>query len=560
MISPTFEMLNQRGTPMFFSDTLANRPAAAIVGRIFVSTDTFDLYRDTGTSWDLLSPSTGGITGTGTPFKYPVFDAATNITDGSIEQFTTENVSTKDFFIETSSDDGILESTLKLTNRYFGTPDTMTFEYGRTILAGAPFLRIQDNFATFPTSKILFGNGLLDIQDTTFSVNNSLSNNSYFYGVDPNLNIVATGLTNGATITLAASLGPYAGTIRTGSALNTLQFQTGANVNRLTIGSDGYANFTYKLSVGSTLASSTFNAVRVAAATISRTNAAASIGFGETGADSGLLLQQLSGSPFAFALQVQNNAGSNYYPLSLNPLGGQVLINASTSYSANYEFQVTGDSYLNGKIYAVACDAEIRGTGTSNATSVLKLFNSAGTQMLSFNNSGRFFLGQGTTSPWFAPFTTSTAGADLTGTNLMIEVNPVAAATTLGAVNISGGSTMTQTSGSAAGIVSRFDFSPTSGNATYTSFRINPVINQTGGASGITRGIYIQPTLTAVADYRALEISSGIAVFGASTTAKASIRIPTGVAPTSPVNGDIWFDGTNIFIRVGAVTKQFTIV
>ena len=35
----------------------------------------------------------------------------------------------------------------------------------------------------------------------------------------------------------------------------------------------------------------------------------------------------------------------------------------------------------------------------------------------------------------------------------------------------------------------------------------------------------------------------------ASTTAKASLRIPDGVAPTSPNDGDIWSDGTDLFFR-----------
>jgi hypothetical protein len=46
----------------------------------------------------------------------------------------------------------------------------------------------------------------------------------------------------------------------------------------------------------------------------------------------------------------------------------------------------------------------------------------------------------------------------------------------------------------------------------------------------------------------------------ASTTTASNINLATGVAPTTPNNGDIWFDGSNIFIRVGGVTKQFTIV
>jgi hypothetical protein len=109
-------MLNQRGTPMFFSDTLANRPPAAIVGRIFVSIDTFELYRDTGTTWDLLSgPGTGTITGSGTAFKYPVFTASGVIGNGTIEQFTTENISTRNFSIDTSANAISDEAKLDLT-------------------------------------------------------------------------------------------------------------------------------------------------------------------------------------------------------------------------------------------------------------------------------------------------------------------------------------------------------------------------------------------------------------------------------------------------------------
>jgi hypothetical protein len=46
----------------------------------------------------------------------------------------------------------------------------------------------------------------------------------------------------------------------------------------------------------------------------------------------------------------------------------------------------------------------------------------------------------------------------------------------------------------------------------------------------------------------------------ASTTTQASLRILSGTAPTSPNDGDIWYNGTNIYIRVGGTTKTFTIV
>lgn len=46
----------------------------------------------------------------------------------------------------------------------------------------------------------------------------------------------------------------------------------------------------------------------------------------------------------------------------------------------------------------------------------------------------------------------------------------------------------------------------------------------------------------------------------AGTTAKSQLRLAASTAPTSPVDGDVWFDGTNIFIRVSGATKTFTII
>lgn len=62
MITLDLSILNQKGTPMFYSDIFANRPTFGIVGRIFISTDTAAIYRDTGTAWDLISDATGSGT------------------------------------------------------------------------------------------------------------------------------------------------------------------------------------------------------------------------------------------------------------------------------------------------------------------------------------------------------------------------------------------------------------------------------------------------------------------------------------------------------------------
>jgi hypothetical protein len=54
--------------------------------------------------------------------------------------------------------------------------------------------------------------------------------------------------------------------------------------------------------------------------------------------------------------------------------------------------------------------------------------------------------------------------------------------------------------------------------------------------------------------------STGKVLYAAATTAKAQINLASGTAPTSPVDGDIWFDGTDIKMRIGGVTKTFTLI
>ena len=127
-------------------------------------------------------------------------------------------------------------------------------------------------------------------------------------------------------------------------------------------------------------------------------------------------------------------------------------------------------------------------------------------------------------------------------------------------------------------------------NAAYAGFTFASTINQSTsvGLTAVTRGVYLNPTLTSVVDYRAIEWTNNtgagiyatgtapnyvagnfgfqqtsptaIADFGASTTSRSSLRIRSGTAPTSPNDGDIWYDGTNIYIRVGTTTKTFTIL
>jgi hypothetical protein len=80
-IDVNFEVLNQLATPALYADTLANRPSASLTGRIFFRTDSpYGLYRDNGTSWDLISNvDTNAVTGGGATGQVTYFSSASVI-------------------------------------------------------------------------------------------------------------------------------------------------------------------------------------------------------------------------------------------------------------------------------------------------------------------------------------------------------------------------------------------------------------------------------------------------------------------------------------------------
>jgi len=95
------------------------------------------------------------------------------------------------------------------------------------------------------------------------------------------------------------------------------------------------------------------------------------------------------------------------------------------------------------------------------------------------------------------------------------------------------------TSGASLNLSITGSFNPTSGTGTNTQLSINTTVNQTGGANGIVRGAHIIPTLTAVADYRALEITTSASHYAMWTTA-GKVRHDLG----SDANFDTYYRGS----------------
>lgn len=86
---------------------------------------------------------------------------------------------------------------------------------------------------------------------------------------------------------------------------------------------------------------------------------------------------------------------------------------------------------------------------------------------------------------------------------------------------------------------------------------------------GITVNAQTGATNNYAAQFLGGNIGLGIAptatswvTFGATTTAKSSFNLPTGTAPTAPVDGDVWREdntNTGLKIRINGVTKTITV-
>lgn len=106
-------------------------------------------------------------------------------------------------------------------------------------------------------------------------------------------------------------------------------------------------------------------------------------------------------------------------------------------------------------------------------------------------------------------------------------------APTISGLNISG--TEISTSGIGGGVrVNRSLFTST-GTGVFNGFSFVGTINQTGGANGITRGLYINPTLTSAADWRSIEWSNntGYGLYG-SGSAKNYLAGNLGIGTVDP--------------------------
>ena len=156
MIVLDLSILNQKGTPMFNSDLTANRPAAGIVGRIFIAIDSpFGIFRDTGSAWDQISAGgSGGITGSGAATQVAFWNGTSSITGSnnlfwdSINNYLgiNTNVPTTALDVHHSTNSGAIFNQTTATNNNtinFQTTGAGRWRIGNFYTAGA------DDFGVF---------------------------------------------------------------------------------------------------------------------------------------------------------------------------------------------------------------------------------------------------------------------------------------------------------------------------------------------------------------------------------------------------------------------------
>jgi hypothetical protein len=209
--------------------------------------------------------------------------------------------------------------------------------------------------------------------------------------------------------------------------------------------------------------------------------------------------------------------------------------NIGTSISKNFLFftndterariTATGNLHLgtfvsdSGQRLQVTGDTLLKGSGNTNATIGLTIQNSDATNMWRFRNDGSVRLGELSTAALIFPFATGYNTPDaINGRNIQFLSSITSQSAFLGAFYFAG-INYAQTSGAQIFTNITNGFAPTSGTATFALLNVGGTINQTGGANGITRGLYVNPTLTAAADWRSIEWSNntGWGLYGAGT-------------------------------------------
>jgi len=430
-----FNILNQKGTPAFYSDIFANRPAAGYAGRVFISTDTGAIYEDNGSTWTLIADAGAGTTGTlqqvttnGNTTTQGITITAgglssnsinnTALTTGSVLFSGASGLITQDnanlFWDDTNNRLGIgtaapgapldVHSTgtaaqfngTGINNAYvlFQNAGANKWRIGNLYNAGANSFEFVDAARSTNVMSLRSTGTYTEVFINGYNTINNIANlsSSGNYAINPSLTIsipASTSFNSGASYSGMAT-----------SLLNTWQGNNTFPIGAVMSGLNAVNRQTFD-AAGTTITVSQSTGLRaITALNIGMQTAGSNNGTISHGA--GMLIQGVY--PTASA----NVTFTNYYGLLINQqdeygtvtftnrwgiyqqgtsdknyFGGNMLIGSTTDNGA--KLQVTGTSNLNGAV-------TIKGSGTTNATYGLTVLNSSNSTNFYVNDAGNAYI------------------------------------------------------------------------------------------------------------------------------------------------------------------------
>jgi hypothetical protein len=216
----------------------------------------------------------------------------------------------------------------------------------------------------------------------------------------------------------------------------------------------------------------------------------------------------------------------------------------------------------------------VKGTGTTSSTTALRIENANASASLVVNDAGNVLIGTATDAGFkldvngttrlqgnlsllgtltmgvgsFSYATSPNEQFTITGNQGIIlnQANGNNGLITLGS-NTSANFTVSISNVSRNGVVISRPVTPLTGtsNFVFNSLGIANVINYTNAITSVARGLFINPTLTAVSDFRAIETTTGSIIFGGNTsvTITGSLTVVTG--------SSIELQVTNTGVKIG---------
>ena len=169
--------------------------------------------------------------------------------------------------------------------------------------------------------------------------------------------------------------------------------------------------------------------------------------------------------------------------------------------------QFTGSVSITGSLTSNG-DVAIRGSGNTSATTALLVENSDGTDFLRARNDGRIILGS--LAVGSAPFIQPNDGVNalnIDGSHLYFG-NANTDNANSGPAGFTFDASFSAASSGQSKLLNLIGTFTGATGAEHTNLRLGYTINQAVGATGVTRGLYINPTLTRATDFRAIEWSN----------------------------------------------------